>query len=269
MADGFQNKTVMVTGAGSGIGQALAEEFAKRGALVYATDITLKQAQVTAKKIQLAGGTAQAYKCDVTKDADLKRVMNKIVKEHGQLDVMVNNAGTVYVGEFVEMTEAQIRKTTDINYNAVQIGMLYAYRQMKKQGFGQILNIASMGGLLPTATMVSYAGTKYGVVGLTVSAAVEAEAYGVDIRAACPGNIQSNLLVNAATSTGKPSPILDFLPKAQPANIAAQIIINGLLTKDRLIFTPLYARIAWYIHRLLPKLLHKGSKDLIDKYRNI
>ncbi|MGC6472914.1 MAG: SDR family NAD(P)-dependent oxidoreductase [Parvibaculales bacterium] len=265
----FAGKTAIVTGAGTGVGRALAEELASQGAIVYVTAMTLKEAKPVAKNIAENGGTAYAAKCDVTVDADLKRVINKAVKEQGQLDLMVNNAGIVFVGEFFEMNEAQIRKITDVNYNAVQIGMLYAYKQMKKQGFGQILNIASMGGLVPTPTMVSYAGTKFGVVGLTYSLATEAEAYGVDLRAACMGNIRSELITSGESGRVESGEILKILPKVIEPEAAARTIVKGLTQNSRLIFTPFYAKLSWYIMRLSPKMLFKGSQDIMEKFRRL
>ncbi len=269
MPKNFQDKSVIITGASTGIGRALAHELAAQGAVVYVTAITLNEAQTVAAEIKEQGGTSFAAKCDVTIDGDIKRVIKKTVKEQGQLDLMINNAGIIFIGEFFDMNEAQIRKLTDVNYNGVQIGMLHAYRQMKQQGFGQILNIASMGGLLPTPSMVSYAGTKFGVVGLTLSLATEAEVFGVDLRAACLGNVKSNLMTQAETSKQKSPDILQILPKQQPTHITARNIVKGLLKKDRLIFTPFYAKVAWYLMRLSPKQLFKGSQNMMDKYRKL
>lgn len=269
MSSHFQGKTAIVTGAGTGVGKALAHELAAQGAIVYVTAMTLKEAKPVAKSITDNGGTAFASKCDVTIDADLKRVINKAVKDQGQLDLMVNNAGIVFVGEFFEMDESQIRKITDVNYNAVQIGMLYAYQQMKKQGHGQILNIASMGGLVPTPSMVSYAGSKFGVVGLTYSLATEAEAFGVDLRAACMGNIRSELITSGDSGRVESGEILKILPKVQEPEIAARNIVKGLTKNSRLIFTPFYAKLSWYVMRLSPKMLFKGSQDIMHQFRKL
>lgn len=269
MSTAFQNKSIIVTGAGSGVGRALSLELASRGATVYVTALTLEEAEQVAQEIQTNGHTAIAVKVDVTMNDELKMIIAKVVAEQGQLDLMINNAGLLYCGEFFDMEEEFLDKLIQVNLTAVTIGSLYAYRQMIKQGHGQILNISSMGGFVPAATMAVYAGTKHGVLGFTNTLATEAKEFGIYVQAACMGNIESNLLENAEDVHAGVNKFGSILPKPYPTVKAAKTIVDGIEKKKHPIFTPFYAALVWRLVRFFPGLLTKGSTDTMRKYRDL
>ena len=267
MIKNFQNKSVLITGAATGIGRALAHELAQRGAIVYVTALTKKEAQIVVDEITSANGKAIAAKLDVGKFKEIEKIINLVVSEQGQLDIMINNAGVAYVGESYDMQIETIEQLAHINFTAVNAGAILAYTQMKKQGFGHILNTASMGGFLPTPGMAVYAATKHGVVGLTISLAAEGKDFNITVRASCPGFIKSELMNKSSDVSNNMNDYLDLLPEAVDASIAAKTIIDGLGKKPVLIFTPYYAKISYFLNRFIPNFMAKGGDDILKKYR--
>ncbi|EJW22130.1 hypothetical protein IMCC14465_05240 [alpha proteobacterium IMCC14465] len=267
MIKNFQNKSVLITGAATGIGRALAHELAQRGAIVYVTALTKKEAQIVVDEITSANGKAIAAKLDVGKFKEIEKIINLVVSEQGQLDIMINNAGVAYVGESYDMQIETIEQLAHINFTAVNAGAILAYTQMKKQGFGHILNTASMGGFLPTPGMAVYAATKHGVVGLTTSLAAEGKDFNITVKASCPGFIKSELMNKSSDVSNNMNDYLDLLPEAVDASIAAKTIIDGLGKKPVLIFTPYYAKISYFLNRFIPNFMAKGGDDILKKYR--
>ena len=191
-----KNKVVIVTGAGSGIGKATAMHFARYGAKVVVSDVHLEKAKVVVEEITQDFGEALAVKADVMYYAEVESLIQHTVAKYGQLDVMVNNAG---------IGPKQLLKTADHtldDWNSViavnQTGVFYcmklALQQMLKQGFGAIINIASLAGLKASLNNLSYSASKFAVVGMTKSAALEYAKTGIRINAVCPGYTESALL---------------------------------------------------------------------------
>ncbi|MCR9106354.1 MAG: SDR family oxidoreductase [Gammaproteobacteria bacterium] len=263
----WQGKAALITGAATGIGRALAHELARRGASVYVSALSVSQAQGVVDEITADGGKAVALALDVTINAQYASAIERVVRDCGKLDVLINNAGLVYVGEYHEMDEAFLEQLIRVNHTGVAIGTLYGYRQMKTQGHGLIVNVASQGGIMPVGTMAAYSGTKHAVVGLTASVAGEAEAFGVAFKTVCPGNITSELLANAVTRGTDAQGVLDVLPRPMPAERAAIIIVDGFAQKSRKIFVPWYARALYLVQRLWPEFGHKGVVHSIEQFR--
>src|ERR1700761_1649555 len=140
----YKDKTVLVTGGGSGIGQALCLELAKAGATVICTDVEDDKARETAGLV--TDGNIVTQKLDVTQLADFENVINWISSTYGRLDIIFNNAGIALSGELRDISPAQWKKIVDINLLGVIYGSQTAYYQMLKQGSGQIVNIASLAG---------------------------------------------------------------------------------------------------------------------------
>lgn len=263
----WQGKTAIVTGAGTGIGRAVSKELARRGAIVYVTALTEQEAQQVVDEISAEGHSAVAAQIDVTDNAQFRAVIEQVRNEQGKLDLLMNNAGMLYVGEFYEMDESFLQKLIEVNVTAVAIGTLYAYRLMMKQGHGLIVNVASQGGLMPVGTMAAYSGTKHAVVGLTAAVAGEAEAHGVEFKTVCPGNVASEMLTKATTKGTNAQGVLDVLPNAMPTDEAAVIIVDGFSKKNRKIILPWYSKLFFFIQRLWPEFGHKGAVSSIEKFR--
>ncbi|QNM84652.1 SDR family oxidoreductase [Polaribacter pectinis] len=190
-----ENKIVIVTGAGSGIGKASAIHFAKNGATVVVSDINLENAQNVVEEIKNNGGKASVNKCNVAKFDEVENLVNETVKAFGRLDVMVNNAG---IGPNLLNTHKSKLQDWDaviaVNQTGVYYGMKLALTQFVKQGGGNIVNIASLAGLKASPNNISYSASKFAVVGMTKSAAMEYATKNIRVNAVCPGYTESALL---------------------------------------------------------------------------
>ncbi len=192
----LENKVVIITGAGSGIGAATAKLFGRHGAIVVASDINLENAQNVADVIKEAGGTAAAAKTDVTKFEEVQSLIADTVKDYKRLDVMVNNAGIGGANQkkTAEHTHEDWHKVIAVNQTGVFYCMQVALQQMMKQEYGTIVNVASLAGLKASGNNLSYSASKFAVVGMTKSAALEYGHKNIRINAVCPGYTHSALL---------------------------------------------------------------------------
>ncbi|HTO47129.1 MAG TPA: SDR family NAD(P)-dependent oxidoreductase [Burkholderiales bacterium] len=192
------DRTAVVTGAGSGLGRAIAIALAARGARVATVDLDAASAQETAKMIGAAGGGAAAFRADTSVAADIDRAVAGAVSEFGPLEIMVNNAG-ILDGYFSvdEMSETVWRRVIDIDLTGVFLGCKRALQEMLPRGRGRIVNMASVAGLNGTGGGAAYIAAKHGVVGLTRQMAVAYSARGITVNAVCPGAIPTGLRRNS------------------------------------------------------------------------
>lgn len=191
-----KDKIVIVTGAGSGIGAATAKHFAKHQAKVIVSDIKEEKAQNIANEITSQGGEATVITANVAKFDDVAQLVAKTLEKYGQLDVIVNNAGIgprnmARTGEY---TLDDWDSVIAVNQTGVFYCMKVALQQMVKQGGGNIVNIASLAGLKASLNNLSYCASKFAVVGMTKSAALEYATKNIRINAVCPGYTESALL---------------------------------------------------------------------------
>jgi len=256
MTDGFKDKVAIVTGGASGIGQAVCEELGRRGAIVVVADLNSERADQVAAGISTAGGQAEAAELDVTQSDQVQKLIDQTVSKHGRLDYMFNNAGIATLGEVRDMTSEQWDRIIRINLMGVVYGTTVGYSLMVKQGFGHIVNTASQAGLYPVALTTSYALTKHGVVGLSISLRTEGAGLGVKVSVICPGPVATRI-VEDATRLGEyekdvftevPSFMLMDAPKA------ARVILKGVARNKAIIVFPFLARYLWWLHRISPSI---------------
>lgn len=191
----LENKVAIVTGAGSGIGKAVAELFTREGAKVVVSDINEQHGNDAVAAIKKSGGDAYFVKADSSKPEDNNALVDAAVKQYGGLHIAVNNAG---IGGPLSMTgEYPIdgwQKVIDINLSGVFYGLRYQIPAMLKSGGGSIVNIASILGQAGTKGSPAYVAAKHGVVGLTKAAALEYADKKIRINSVGPGYIKTPLL---------------------------------------------------------------------------
>lgn len=188
----MEGKVALVTGAASGLGLAAAKAFAEAGAAVALVDWDEAAVKTAADYLGDEGYKTLAIKCDVSEDKQVEDMVNRTVAAFGRLDYAYNNAGIQNeLAEAADQTIADFERVNGINYRGVWSCMKYELQQMRKQGSGAIVNCSSIGGIRAGAQRGVYHGAKHGVIGLTVSAAVEYAHRGIRINSISPGLFQT------------------------------------------------------------------------------
>lgn len=189
----LENKVVIITGGGNGIGRETALKFSKEGAKVVIWDLDMNSANNTVNEIKQSGGIASSYKVDVTDRNEVKQFMKEVIREYSKIDILVNNAGITMDLTLVKMTEEQWDKVIDINLKGVFNCGQMAARYMVEQNSGVILNAASVVGLYGNFGQTNYAATKWGVIGITKTWAKELGRKGIRVNAVAPGFILTQM----------------------------------------------------------------------------
>ena len=256
----FDGAVAIMTGGASGIGRALSEALARRGASIVLADRQVALAQEVAAGIRESGGQASAVELDVTDFSAVDQFVRATAQAQGRLDYVFNNAGIAIGGEVRLCQIEDWDAVLSVNLHGVVHGVQAAYPVMLSQGYGHIVNTASMAGLLPMPVAVSYATTKHAVVGLSKSLRVEAAPYGVRVSVLCPGFIRTPILYGG--KYGKqlqpmpPEVQEKFIRQYRPMDPAvfAEKVLDALARNKALIIVPGWWRLLWWLSRLSPAL---------------
>ncbi len=269
----FNNKVVLVTGGGSGIGRGLCLQLAVEGAIVFCTDIDLAKATETASIA--VNDKVIAQKLDVTIAAEFENVIAEIINQYGRLDLIFNNAGIAVSGEIRDISLAQWIKAIDVNFYGVLNGSQIAYRQMLKQGSGQIVNIASAAGLIDhLGLMAPYSVTKHAVVNYTQILRLEAKKLGIKASVVCPGFIRTAIGTNAINPNANKqwnNYAIKLVANGISVEKAIDEILKGVAANKEVIIFPLQIKIIYRFTQLFKGLckiaMQKAVKDYREKYR--
>lgn len=212
----FNGKVALVTGAASGIGLATAKRFAQAGASVVMAGNDLDHIQRAAKEVGANGANVLPVPCDVAVEAQVQAMVEATVQAFGRLDFAYNNAGIMSRNtETSDLTAEEWDRVIHINLTGIRHCMKHQLLQMKKQGSGAIINCSSMGGLKGAKGLSAYAASKFGVLGLTRSAALEYAAQGIRINAVCPGFVHTPM---ERVVSGGNTDVLSAMATMVPAN---------------------------------------------------
>jgi 3-oxoacyl-[acyl-carrier protein] reductase len=190
----FTDKIAIVTGGGGEIGRATAKRLAQEGAIVAVVDLKHELAEQAAAEIVAARGQAWAWQTDVARRDQVEAMTGEVLQRHGRIDVLCNIAGIAPPAPFLETTDANWDATIDVNLKGVFFCSQIVARSMVSGGVkGNIVNMASTNGLVGEVGLVAYNASKFGVVGLTMTAAIELAPRGIRVNAVAPGMIRTRL----------------------------------------------------------------------------
>jgi 3-oxoacyl-[acyl-carrier protein] reductase len=213
----LEGKTAIVTGSRRGIGRATALALAREGANVTVSDVNQEDCQKVVAEIEKMGRKGLAVKCDVTSTPEVEALVAKTVAKFGKLDILVNNAGIISYKPFLELTDEDWDKTLGVNLKGQFLCARAAAREMIKNKWGRIINIASIssGGCgIAFPLIAHYTASKGGVMALTEALALELTAKGINVNAICPGAVDTDM-TKGAKESGQLEPVLLRIPKGR------------------------------------------------------
>jgi NAD(P)-dependent dehydrogenase (short-subunit alcohol dehydrogenase family) len=260
--DEFNNKLAIVTGGGMGLGRALCVELARRGATVIVADIKGAAARQVAEHITQYGGQARAVEVDVSDREAVVHLVANTCAEFGHLDYIFNNAVCVIGGDARDLSLDHWDRTLAVNLHGVVYGSIAAYEVMVRQGYGQIVNVSSLSGLMPQPGNAPYCTAKHALVGFSLSLRFEGADLGVKVNCVCPGDMKTDIYENMTVLNMDRAEIIrvsrrsHFLLPQWTAEEAAQEILRGVARNKPLIIFPRTGRLIWRLYRTCPSLIY-------------
>lgn len=276
MPSSVSGKVAFVTGGASGIGAALTTALVRGGAHVWIADRQIGRAQELAQGLSNGGAKVHAIELDVRDAAAFERAAAGAVQASGRIDFLFNNAGIGVSGEVDSYSLADWDDVFDVNLHGVVHGIQAVYPIMIRQGFGHIVNTASMAGLMATVGQTSYSASKHAVVALSRSMRIEAERHGVRVSALCPGVIRTPILTGGEYGRiGQPGASADkYLEewerlRPMDADKFAERVMKAVLRNNAIIIVPAWWKTFWYLDRLAPAVTMRLLKMVLKRQREM
>ena len=258
----FAGAVALVTGGASGIGAGLGRDLARRGAVVVLADRDGEDARAEATRIAVAGGRAEGATLDVRDAVAVDALVTEVFARHGRLDCLFNNAGIAVGGEARELALEDWRDAVDVNLMGVVHGVRAAWPRMIGQGFGHVVNTASMAAFMATALAAPYGATKSATVGLSRALRVEGAALGVRVSVLCPGVIRTPILEGGGRH-GRVRNLLDpdvlkaLVERVRPmdVDVFARKTLDDVARHRAVIVHPAWWRILRLLNGVAPSLV--------------
>jgi len=239
MAKLLENKVAMITGAASGIGLEIARTFAQEGAKIVLCDLNQLELERAAEQLRCEGFLSLTQACDVTDEKQVHRSIDLIVREFARLDILVNNAGLQFVAPLPDFPTEKFEWLLKVMLTAPFMAIKKAFPIMKEQGYGRIINMASINGLVGFSGKAAYNSAKHGVIGLTKVAALEGASHGITVNALCPGYVSTPLVSNQLKDLAETRKV--------PLEKVLEEVIYPLVPQKRLLSTQEIADYAAYL----------------------
>ena len=270
MDESFSGKVAIITGGASGIGKAIAQELAEHGCYLVLADVNRETMDETVAELKGSGANVDGQIVDVRDAAQVKALVEGTYKELGRIDYMFNNAGINVCAELRDTTLDHWNALIDVNLKGVVYGVDAVYPIMREQGFGHIVNTASMAGLVPSPSEGAYSATKHAVVGLSGALRIEAETFGIKVSVICPGVIETPMMVTSDFVNVEGEEILkELIEKPMPVRKAAKVMVRGVRRNSAFIVVTESAHVIWRMYRMAPSSALALGKFIIDKFRKV
>ena len=248
----IENRIAVVTGAGSGIGQAVSLELARRGADIALVDIDGTALLEVKTAVEAIGRDASLHVVDVSNQQQMAALPEQVIAEHGGVHILVNNAGVSVNLPFEQQDVSDLEWISGINYWGVMYGCKYFLPYLQEADQAHIVNMSSSAGLTGMKGQSSYAATKFAVRGLSESLYVELANSSVGITCAHPGAVATNILAAARMDQAHKEKMLKMFHLAMPPEKAARLIVKAIeKNRFKLVFC-VESRVLDYMKRLLP-----------------
>ncbi len=262
----FKGKTVLISGAGSGIGRAVAARLSELGARLHLSDLNISALR------QAASGwpnpAASLTELDVRDSEALGAWIRESPGRGNRLDYLFNNAGIGMAGEFRHMHAEDWVAVRSINLDAVVVASQEAFKYMENHGGGHIVNTASLLGISPSPLASLYSACKHGVMGLSHNLSIEGKTLGILCSAVCPGYIDTAIFDRAEIRNTNKEAMLSHLPwKLYPVEEAARCILEGVASSRKVIVFPAHARLSHRLWTFLPGLYARINERLLERHR--
>jgi short-subunit dehydrogenase len=270
MAIDLKDKIVVITGAAGGIGSATARLLSAQGAVLVLTDIKKEALETLAAELIAAGGKALVQVHDVRDPASWQALTDRVIAELGGIDILINNAGVVHPGAAEELPAEKLQQQIQVNLMGTINGCRAALRVMKPQGRGKIVNVASLGGIVPMSGEAIYSATKAAIRYYTLSLAAELHDSPVNVAVVCPDSVDTPQL---AYELQHDDAVLSFIGTAMKPEKVAQGIFKAIRKKKPEILVPgwfgSFARLGMAFPRLYyviyPSLKKTGGKNILKR----
>lgn len=259
----FEGKVVILTGAGSGMGKALAMMLQEAGATVFAVDVDGDALNSLTEYDNLV-----RVVLDVTDAEAYQDFVDEVIKSHGDIDYLFNNAGVTLLSDAVNISSDQWRLLLDVNIMGVCNGIAAVYPRMVKQRKGHIINTSSIAAVTGYATAAPYTCSKAFVVGLTRSLRLEAKQHNIDVSLVCPGYVKTNIFADDRIIGADKDNVFSRMPfKFISSEKAADYILSGVSGRKKKIIFPFSSKLLWFLSHWAPFVLAPFQRGFLKPFR--